>query len=99
MLIMFDLPVVHAEQRKQATQFREKLLELGFEMAQFSVYMRCCVSREKTDALVEKVRASLPSGGKVSILIFTDKQYENMVHFFAREQCKPPSTDGQLALF
>ena len=98
MLTMFDLPVVHKAERKEATRFRQDLLDLGFEMAQFSVYMRCCVSRERCDALVEKIRGALPSGGKVSILIFTDKQYENMVHFFARKE-QPTSEESQLALF
>lgn len=99
MLTMFDLPVVHTEERKEATRFRKDLLDMGFEMAQFSVYMRCCVSRERTEALVEGVRKRLPSGGKVAILIFTDKQYENMLHFFAREESAQTSDCGQLALF
>ncbi len=98
MLTMFDLPVVKKSERKEATRFRQRLLQLGFEMAQYSVYMRCCVSRERCDALVERVREALPSGGKVDILIFTDKQYGNMVHFFAREEEKT-SEQGQLALF
>ena len=71
---------------------------MGFEMAQYSVYMRCCVTRERCDALVQRIRKVLPSGGKVSILIFTDKQYENMLHFFARHENTPPD-QGQLALF
>ena len=99
MMVMFDLPVVEKEERKEATRFRQDLLDLGFEMAQFSVYMRCCVSRERTDALVSKIRAALPSGGKVAILFFTDKQYENMIHFFARQEGKAPQETGQLALF
>ena len=96
---MFDLPVVRHEERKEATRFRQDLLDMGFEMAQYSVYMRCCVSRERTDALIKKVQASLPSGGKVAILIFTDKQYENMLHFYAREENHVCSKNGQLALF
>lgn len=95
---MFDLPVTSKQQRKEATQFRQDLLDLGFEMAQFSVYMRCCVSRERCDALIPHIRKVIPSGGKVSILIFTDKQYENMLHFFACKEYIPEET-GQLALF
>jgi CRISPR-associated protein Cas2 len=99
MLVMFDLPVVRDKERKEATRFRQDLLELSFDMAQYSVYMRCCVSRERTDALVGHVRTALPSGGKVAILIFTDKQYENMLHFYAREEINAPPDNGQLALF
>jgi CRISPR-associated protein Cas2 len=98
MLVMFDLPVVEKRARDEATRFRKDLLDMGFEMAQFSVYMRCCVSKERTEALSGKIRGSLPSGGKVDILIFTDKQYENMQHYFARETLEP-ADNGQLALF
>lgn len=98
MLTMFDLPVTSKQQRKEATRFRQDLLDLGFEMAQFSVYMRSCVSRERCDALIRHIRNAIPSGGKVSILIFTDKQYENMVHFFEHKEYVPKDY-GQLALF
>ncbi len=99
MLTMFDLPVVEKSERKEATRFRQHLLDMGFEMAQFSVYMRCCVSRERCESLVERIRAALPSGGKVTVLVFTDKQYENMLHFFNQEKYVAPSERGQLALF
>ena len=95
---MFDLPVMSKIQRKEATRFRQDLLDLGFEMAQFSVYLRCCASRERCDVLIPHIRRALPSGGKVSVLVFTDKQYENMIHFFSREETRSPD-HGQLALF
>ena len=98
MLTMFDLPVVKKADRKAATQFRQDLLKLGFEMAQYSVYMRCCVTRERCDAIVKRIRKAMPSGGKVAILVFTDKQYENMLHFYAREEIQQPDK-GQLMLF
>ena len=99
MMVMFDLPVVRDEDRKQATRFRKDLLDMGFEMAQFSVYMRCCVSRERADAFTHKVQKTLPSGGKVTILTFTDKQYENMRHFYARKETEPCPSSNQLTLF
>ena len=33
-VVMFDLPVVEKAERKAATDFRNSLLDLGFEMAQ-----------------------------------------------------------------
>lgn len=81
MMVMFDLPVVDPMERKVATQFRNFLLDEGFEMAQFSVYLRFCTGPEQVQALTKKVRDSLPSGGKVDIISFTDKQYENIVSF------------------
>lgn len=99
MMVMFDLPVLRKQERKEAARFRKDLLDMGFDMAQFSVYMRCCVSRERIDSLTSQVKSALPSGGKVAILVFTDKQYENMLHFYAREASAPYSESKQLALF
>lgn len=99
MLVMFDLPVVQKQERAEAARFRKDLMDLGFSMAQYSVYMRCCVSRERTDALAEKIRLALPKGGKVAILFFSDKQYANMLHFYARKQVDLIPDSGQLALF
>jgi CRISPR-associated protein Cas2 len=62
MVVMFDLPVVEKAERKAATAFRNTLLDQGFEMSQFSVYMRFCTSsaqvccrRPKTDSLKTRV--------------------------------------------
>lgn len=81
MLVMFDLPVVESDERKAATAFRNCLLDEGFEMAQFSVYLRFCSGPEQVETLTKRVRGMLPSGGKVDILTFTDKQYENIMSF------------------
>lgn len=39
-LVMFDLPVLTKRQRSEATRFRHFLLDEGFWMAQYSVYVR-----------------------------------------------------------
>ena len=49
MVVMFDLPVVEKAERKAATEFRNALLDMGFEMSQFSVYMRFCTSPAQVD--------------------------------------------------
>lgn len=64
MVVMFDLPVVEKAERRAATGFRNTLLDLGFEMSQFSVYMRFCTSQTQVDTLCRNVELALPSGGK-----------------------------------
>ncbi|WP_211233716.1 CRISPR-associated endonuclease Cas2, partial [Zooshikella ganghwensis] len=81
MLVMFDLPVSTKEQRREATKFRNRLLDLGFEMVQFSVYMRLCSCKAQTEVYTRQVGQELPAGGKIEILYFTDKQYESIVSF------------------
>ena len=52
---MFDLPVVTKEQSREATKFREFLLDQGFEMSQFSVYARFCNGRDSYDSHLKRI--------------------------------------------
>ncbi|MGE0115352.1 MAG: CRISPR-associated endonuclease Cas2 [Steroidobacteraceae bacterium] len=97
--VMFDLPVVEKAEQKAATAFRNTLLDLGFEMAQFSVYMRFCTSQAAIDVLSKRVEYALPEGGKVNILTFTDKQYERIQTFHGRSKQPPQKSPGQFDLF
>ena len=85
-MVMFDLPVVTKKERAAATKFRHFLLDQGFEMAQYSVYMRFCAGKEQTQTYERRIRENVPRQGKVHILYFTDKQYENMVSFQGRTE-------------
>ena len=98
-VVMFDLPVVSKVERKAATKFRNTLLDLGFEMMQFSVYMRFCTGFSKIETLGKQVESSLPEGGRVNILFFTDKQYESIKSYIGKSKqlgVKPPD---QFVLF
>ena len=99
MIVMFDLPVVAKAERKAATAFRKSLLDEGFEMTQFSVYMRFCTSQAQADTYSKRVESSLPEGGKVNILTFTDKQYERIVTFLGKAKQPANKTPDQFDLF
>ncbi len=99
MTVMFDLPVVEKEDQRAATHFRKALLDMGFEMAQFSVYMRFCTSQAQVDAYAKRVENALPQGGKVNILTLTDKQYERIVTFHGRARQEPGKAPDQFDLF
>lgn len=96
---MFDLPVVEKPERKAATDFRNALLDMGFDMSQFSVYMRFCSSPAEVETYCKRVEAALPSGGKVNILQFTDRQYERIVTFHGRAKQPANKTPDQFELF
>jgi CRISPR-associated protein Cas2 len=98
-MVMFDLPVVEKADRVAATAFRNTLLDLGFEMAQFSVYIRFCASLSQVETLNKQVEAVLPTGGTVNILKFTDKQYEQIITFRGRRKAKNKHSPNQLELF
>lgn len=97
--VMFDLPVVAAEDRKAATKFRLSLLDLGFEMSQFSIYLRFCASQAQVDTYCKRVEGALPKGGNVNVLIITDKQYERIVHYHKRKRQRPKKSPDQFDLF
>ncbi|MEW5886950.1 MAG: CRISPR-associated endonuclease Cas2 [Pseudomonadota bacterium] len=99
MVVMFDLPVIEKVERKAATEFRNTLLDMGFEMSQFSVYMRSCTSPAQVDTYCKRVEAALPQGGRVSILQFTDKQYERIISFHGQAKQPAPKTPDQFDLF
>ena len=98
-VVMFDLPVVEKQERKAATDFRNGLLDIGFEMSQFSVYMRFCTSQAQVETYCKKVEESLPVGGKVNILQFTDKQYERIITYRGKTRQPPNKSPDQYDLF
>ena len=97
--VMFDLPVVEKKERKAATDFRKTLLDMGFEMAQFSVYMRFCTSQAQIDTYCKRVEDGLPEGGKINILIFTDKQYERIISYCGKAKQAAKKSPDQFELF
>lgn len=97
--VLFDLPVSTKKDRKAASDFRYFLLDQGFEMAQFSVYQRFCSGKEMAETLTQKIEQNLPNAGKVHILMFTDKQYENMKTFRGKKRGKAQQNPNQLTLF
>jgi len=96
---MFDLPVTTKTQRKAAVNFRNALLNLGFEMSQFSVYMRFCSSYYQADSYCRQVGDAVPEGGKVNILQFTDKQYERILSYHGKTIKPAPKKLDQFLLF
>ena len=99
MVVMFDLPVVEKAERRAATEFRNTLFDLGFEMSQFSVYMRFCTSSTQVETYCKRVESALPAGGKVNILQFTDRQYERIIAFHGRAKQPAQKTPDQFDLF
>lgn len=86
---MFDLPVKTASQRKHATEFRNFLLDEGYRMVQYSVYVRECVSYNRMQTQMRRVKAGLPPEGNVRALYVTQAQWERMFIMHG-----PPGPDG-----
>lgn len=76
---MFDMPVVTAEERREYSQFRKKLIDDGFIMIQFSIYVRICKNQDDVIKHVTRVKSFAPSRGNIRLLQVTEKQYEQMI--------------------
>lgn len=97
--VFFDLPTGTKVERKAANTFRKKLLEHGFNMFQFSIYIRHCPSRENSKVHIRRVKKLLPKYGKICIFDVTDKQFGMMEIFHGRKEIERPPAVQQLELF
>ena len=84
-LVMFDLPVKTKRQRHAATVFRNMLLDMGYGMVQYSVYVRYTPTQSGNRATVKMIKDNLPANGLVRILHISDHQWSTAdnARFFA----------------
>lgn len=98
-LVFFDLPTETRKDRKAAALFRKKLLDDGFAMFQFSIYLRFCASRENAEVHMKRVKNILPELGKIGMIQITDKQFGMMELFYGQKNIQPNKPSQQLELF
>lgn len=98
-LVFFDLPAETKLERKAASRFRKDLLDNGFAMFQFSIYMRFCASRENAAVHIRRTKNALPKKGKIGIMQITDKQFGMMELFHGQKEVETEAPSQQLELF
>jgi len=98
-LVFFDLPTETRAERKVASKFRKTLLNDGFAMFQFSIYMRFCASKENSRVHIRRTKNNLPKKGKVCIMQITDKQFGMMELFHGQKEVESETPSQQLELF
>ncbi len=99
LLVMFDLPVGTKAERRAATKFRQWLMDAGYEMSQFSIYMRFSVGKEQTDRRIRDIAKARPDKGSVHVLTVTDRQFEHMTVFRGKKRGHGRPVPSQLELF
>ncbi len=98
-IVFFDLPTETKKDRKMASAFRETLKRDGFNLLQYSIYIRHCPSRENAEVHVKRVKKYLPPYGNVIIMQITDKQFGMMEMYFGRKEVEVKKPGQQLELF
>ena len=82
---MFDLPTTTKKEQKVANTFRKFLLDDGYSMVQYSVYMRFCGSYDTMKKHTDRLLPVIPTGGNVKVLFLTDKQWEKSINCIGKE--------------
>ncbi|CAE10503.1 conserved hypothetical protein [Wolinella succinogenes] len=99
LMVMFDLPTGTKKERKAYTLFRKFLIKEGFEMMQFSVYVRICRGADMALAYEDRIRRNIPPKGHVRSLVLTNSQYERMHILLGGPKSQEKIGAKQLVLF
>lgn len=77
-LLMFDLPVETAKERKEYQQFVKFLKGEGFIMFQKSIYVKLSINEASVKLLEKTIRNNLPKDGIISMLTLTENQFNSI---------------------
>lgn len=97
-LVMFDLPVVTVNERREYTRFRKYLIKSGYLMLQESIYCKLAQNSAIADALVDNLRKNKPESGLVQVLRVTEKQYEKMEYIVGEFTSDVLDSDERLVI-
>ncbi len=78
-LVLFDLPMISKSEKRTYVRFRKDLMDDGFIMMQFSIYMRFCRNLQDANKHIARVKGMAPRDGNIRILSITEKQFEDMI--------------------
>lgn len=77
-LLMFDLPVETASERKAYTRFIKYIKKLGFVMYQKSIYCKLSVNEASVKLVEKAVKDGVPKKGLISMLTLTENQFNSI---------------------
>lgn len=97
-IIMFDLPVITAQGRKEYTRFRKHLIKSGFLMMQESIYCKLAQNQTAADNIIENVRKNKPENGLVQVMKITEKQYSKIEYIVGKSSSDILDTDERLVI-
>ena len=97
-LVMFDLPIGTAVERKNYQTFRKFLIKSGFLMLQESIYCKIAPNATMADYIIENVRKNRPRNGLVQLLKVTEKQYSRMEYIVGESKSEILDSDERLII-
>ena len=97
-IVMFDLPVLTAQERRDYTRFRKHLLKNGFLMMQESVYCKLAQNSTAADLIVQNVKKNKPISGLVQTLRITEKQFSRMEYIVGEKTNEVLDSDERIVI-
>lgn len=97
-MVMFDLPVTTAAERREYAVFRRFLLKSGFLMLQESIYCKIAQNPTMADSIIDNVKKNKPSDGLVQVLRVTEKQYSKMEYIVGEGASDVLNTDARMVI-
>ena len=97
LFVMFDISTETKKDLEKYRKFRKKLLDFGFIMFQYSVYVRFCNSLVIAQKYEKKIEDIAPTNGSIRIMKITESQYSNMITIenYREEPEKKVAQQGQ----
>ncbi|WP_297134086.1 CRISPR-associated endonuclease Cas2 [Eubacterium sp. CAG:156] len=97
-IVMFDLPVTTASDRREYTRFRKYLIKNGFLMMQESVYCKLAQNSTAADLIVQNVKKNKPISGLVQTLRITEKQFSRMEYIVGEKTNEVLDSDERIVI-
>ncbi|EFU73218.1 CRISPR-associated endonuclease Cas2 [Enterococcus italicus] len=79
LLVCFDLPRATIKNRKDATKYRKRLVELGFTMKQFSLYEREIRQTDTRRKVIATLSECLPEEGQITLYELPDEVNDQQI--------------------
>lgn len=80
LLLSFDLPRNTKEERKEAAEYRKRLVELGFDMKQYSLYEREVESDTTKDHLIQILKNEVPDDGMITLYLLPNEVNDKQIN-------------------
>lgn len=79
LMVIFDMPVQTDDQRREYRKFRDFIMDDGFGMLQYSVYVRYCPNDCDATKHIDRITKKKPKYGNIRIIKITENQFASMI--------------------
>ncbi|WP_248626041.1 CRISPR-associated endonuclease Cas2 [Enterococcus cecorum] len=91
LLVCFDLPRDTKEKRKDARKFRQRLLDMGFTLKQYSLYERPIQRSNVKEKIIAELTEKLPKYGLITVYTLPDDVNDEQLQILGENAVKKSS--------